>query len=316
LAIHVSVIIAAHNAAAYVASAVRSALDQTLRELEVILIDDAATDDTAFVALSAAKEDRRFSVLRCLSNGGPSAARNLGLDHAMGKWIAPLDADDTFSPNRLESMLQLAEAHDADLLADNISVSRAPGFVAGSPVLPHSFMTKAGRVSAAEFVARDRPGYGLKSVGFMKPLMRSDFLRSQRIQYDPRLRNGEDFHLYMRCLLLGARLHVTPQAWYQYLYRSDSQTRGIEARYPSQLIAANENLEQVALECGDINALIELRKRRQDINRWIPYVSFVGALREKQAYQAMKRFYSLPSHTYALQRLLQAGLRRACRTTS
>jgi len=310
LTVQVSVVMPAHNAEDYVTAAVQSALGQTLREIEVILVDDASTDSTVPAARLAADGDPRLIVIQCAINGGPSVARNIGIERAKGSWIALLDADDTFAPARLEAMLRLVEASGSDLLADNLSVASGPDVSDGEAALPQKFMSKPGRITAAEFVAWDRPANGLRSVGFMKPLMRTEFLRAHSLLYDPRFRNAEDFHFYVRCLLLGAKLHVTPHAWYQYVYRSDSQSRGLEAQYPEQLIRSNEDLEQFAIDCDDKAALTKLRERGKEIRNWIPYVSFVTLLRHRQMVEALQQFFRLPSWPYALKQLFRAGLRR------
>lgn len=306
----VSVLIPAHNAAEYVGNAVRSALGQSLRDLEVIVIDDASTDDTATAAVRAAGKDPRFVLLRCSVNVGPGPARNCGLERATGEWIAPLDADDTFAPERLQNLIQLAEERNADLMADNLAISTTRGAADGFHAICAAFMSRTNAISAADFIAMDRPSKGTQAAGFLKPIMRSGFLRANQIRYDERFRNAEDFHFYVRTLLHGARCFVCPQAWYRYWFRSDSQCRGDEAAYPLQLIAGNDDLLQHALRLDDGAAARELRKRRRDIDYWIPYSSFVAALKSKNRAQAVRSFCMLPSRTYALRKLWEAALRR------
>ncbi len=98
---NVSVIIPAYNAKGFIADAVRSALDQTYRDLEVIVVDDGSTDGTA--AELAAFGDR-IRVLQ-QANRGVAAARNAGAAVARGAWIAFLDADDLWLPHKLERQL-------------------------------------------------------------------------------------------------------------------------------------------------------------------------------------------------------------------
>ncbi len=96
----VSVIIPAYNASAFVAQALDSALAQTYRTLEVVVVDDGSTDDTAAIVEAVACRDPRVRLVR-QANGGPSAARNLGIAHSRGALIAPLDADDLWLPNKI-----------------------------------------------------------------------------------------------------------------------------------------------------------------------------------------------------------------------
>jgi glycosyltransferase involved in cell wall biosynthesis len=105
----VSVIIPAYNAAAYVTRAVESALSQTRPPLEILVVDDGSLDRTADVV------ERLPAPVRLIrkANGGPATARNLGARHARGDWLALLDADDWWLPDKLR--LQLAYGGDLDV---------------------------------------------------------------------------------------------------------------------------------------------------------------------------------------------------------
>lgn len=102
----VSVIIPAYNAEGTIEYAIQSVLEQTVPELEVITIDDASTDGTTCVVEGI--RDSRVRLLRSARNSGPAAARNSGLKHAKGTWVAFLDADDEWVPDRLERLLDAA----------------------------------------------------------------------------------------------------------------------------------------------------------------------------------------------------------------
>jgi glycosyltransferase involved in cell wall biosynthesis len=106
----VSVIVPAFNAAQYLGAALDSLRAQTVRNLEIIVIDDGSSDATAAIARQHAAEDPR---VRVLSNerpsGRPASARNAGLRVARGKYIALLDADDTCISTRLESEVRAME---------------------------------------------------------------------------------------------------------------------------------------------------------------------------------------------------------------
>jgi GT2 family glycosyltransferase len=98
---HVSVIIPAYNAEAFIDDTVRSALDQTYRDLEVIVVDDGSTDGTLEKLRTYGS---RIRVHR-QANGGVARARNSGVTLATGSWIAFLDADDLWLPHKIERQL-------------------------------------------------------------------------------------------------------------------------------------------------------------------------------------------------------------------
>jgi glycosyltransferase involved in cell wall biosynthesis len=105
----VSVIIPAYNASRFIAHTIESALQQSFRDLEVIIVDDGSTDETPAIAQAYVSRDSRVKLLR-QDNTGVAAARNLGIRQSRGTFIAPLDADDVWSPHKLEEQVARMEA--------------------------------------------------------------------------------------------------------------------------------------------------------------------------------------------------------------
>ena len=106
----VSVLMPAFNAQETLQESVRSVLEQTFNDFELIIIDDGSTDGTADVAQRLAEVDQRVRVIR-QTNAGVSAARNRGLAEAKGHYISLLDADDLWVPDKLESQWPMAGDH-------------------------------------------------------------------------------------------------------------------------------------------------------------------------------------------------------------
>ena len=113
----VSVVIPAFNAEKYLATAIESCLNQTEPPHEIIVVDDCSVDGTASVAASYAP---RVRLTRLEVNSGVATARNRGIESATGNWIAFLDADDWFLPEKLERQRRCSEEHpDAVLIYTN-----------------------------------------------------------------------------------------------------------------------------------------------------------------------------------------------------
>jgi hypothetical protein len=129
----VSVVIPAFNRAGTVARAVRSALAQTHRDLEVIVVDDASTDATR--AAVAAIRDPRVRCLRHGENRGGSAARNTGIAAATGEYVAFLDSDDEWDPPKIERQLAALATRDQ---ADWAGAYCGHRFVSGERTFVHS----------------------------------------------------------------------------------------------------------------------------------------------------------------------------------
>ena len=110
----VSIVIPVHNAAAYLAETVKSVQAQTFSDWELILVDDHSTDDSAQILRRLASDDGR---IRLAATGaeqhGAAAARNLGTQSASGQYLAFLDADDLWMPEKLEKELDFLRKKDA-----------------------------------------------------------------------------------------------------------------------------------------------------------------------------------------------------------
>jgi glycosyltransferase involved in cell wall biosynthesis len=104
----VSIIIPAFNAAADIRPALNSVRAQTYQEIEVIVVDDGSSDATSTIVEEFARRDARFQLVR-QTNEGVGAARNAGIRKARGKYIAPLDADDLWFPEKLKKQVACME---------------------------------------------------------------------------------------------------------------------------------------------------------------------------------------------------------------
>src|SRR5262245_1302656 len=101
----VSVVIPAFNAARFICTTLDAVLRQTYRHIEVIVIDDGSTDATTDLVRQYAQRDHRVH-LHLQSNRGPSEARNTGIAKSSGEFIAPLDADDIWYPEKLRKQVE------------------------------------------------------------------------------------------------------------------------------------------------------------------------------------------------------------------
>lgn len=110
----VSIIIPAYNAGKTIKSSIQSALAQSNAEIEVIVINDGSTDDTASICQVMMQSDSRIKLVS-QENGGVASARNKGIQSASGRYIAWIDADDTMEPDFCASMVSQLEETGADM---------------------------------------------------------------------------------------------------------------------------------------------------------------------------------------------------------
>lgn len=111
----VSVIIPVYNSANYLSQCLDSILNQTLKEIEIICVDDGSTDDSLSILNKYSKLDNRIKILKQNNKGG-GIARNYGMSVAKGKYLSFLDSDDFFDENLLNETVNAAENNLADIV--------------------------------------------------------------------------------------------------------------------------------------------------------------------------------------------------------
>ncbi|MEM9755766.1 MAG: glycosyltransferase family 2 protein [Pseudomonadota bacterium] len=256
----VAVIIAAKDAEKTVGMAVASALAEP-QVGEVIVVDDASSDDTAGACQSAGQGDPRLRVLRQPVNVGPAAARNRAISESRAPILSILDADDAVRPGRFSTLLSMA---DWDLAADNIVFLPEARF---DPVGDWVSSGTTTVLDLAAFVAGNlsRRGRQRGELGFLKPLIRRDFLERHNLRYDESLRLGEDYDLYVRALLAGARFRLSHRVGYCARERANSLSGRHSTGDLARLRAATAS--HLRMVDRSDQALAPLRRQFRDINR-------------------------------------------------
>ncbi|BAY61772.1 family 2 glycosyl transferase [Calothrix brevissima NIES-22] len=218
----VSVIIPAYNTSKYIAKAIESALGQTLKNIEVIVVDDASTDNTLEVIERF--KDERLKVIVNQENLGAGGSRNRAITEAKGNWIAVLDSDDWYAPERLERLVQVAYQKDADIIADDLYLIKDGEEHPWSTLIKESgeSLSTIKQIEPLYFVETDVYGKQGLHLGISKPLFKRDFLMQQNLQYNSDIKVAEDFWLALTCLVRKARFFLVPEPYYFYMARSGS----------------------------------------------------------------------------------------------
>ena len=287
----VSVIVPAYNAARFIGEALTSLRNQTLADIEIIVIDDASTDDTAEHVERAALIDPRIRLLRQLTNAGPSAARNRGFAEACGRWIALLDADDTYRPERLARLVELGDRHDVQLCSDNLLLDIEGVDGVEQPMIPLEVLPESRELRLSEFVQRNvaDPRWPRLNLGFLKPIFRRDFLLENSIRYDERVRFAEDYALYVDCFRAGGRWWMSPDATYRYRVRSDSLT---QVQTVADLRILRARLDALIADAGADAGLVKLiGRQRAVVSRCLHYRAFTDAIKARRPGEAAHEIF-------------------------
>jgi succinoglycan biosynthesis protein ExoO len=290
----ISVIIPAYNTEAYVGQAIQSVLDQTEQRFEVIVVDDGSTDQT--VEQVKRFTDERIRLYVNDENRGANHARNRALDAASTEWVALLDSDDWYLPERLEKLLHAAERFDADMLADDV-YKIPPGSALSAPARTPADQHRVAReaetyfsremldslpkqLSAAELILGNLPGPNHKGLGTVKPLFRRAFLSEKNLWYGEDVQCSQDTVFYTRCLMHGARFILIPEAYYTYrLNREGAISNGDPVEMGKHRYEINSRLLEDE-RCTEDSALKRaLLLRNRALKRWIHYQLFIHAVK-------------------------------------
>ena len=190
-----SVIVPTRNRSRMLTATLGTVLHQRDVELEVIVVDEASTDDTPATLAAFARRDPRIRIIRHDTPRGVSTARNRGAAEARGKWLAFLDDDDLWAPDKLVRQLTAAEAAGCDwVYTGSVSITESLRILHGKPPPPPAAAVRA------------LPRYNAIPGGGSNVVVRRTTL--QRVgAFDTRLRNTEDWEMWIRLAKAG------PPAW-------------------------------------------------------------------------------------------------------
>lgn len=206
----VSVVVPAFNASQYLGQAIESMLNQTLQNIEIIVVDDGSTDATSAVAQSYADRDKRVRVhTRAWQSGKPACPRNDGIRLARGEMIALLDADDIARPTRLEEEVNAMRGSGAGLAFADFHKfeGEVPQFgnIVGQLEVSH-FVAHAAvhlqRIEQNVFLCRpDFVEFMLSQsivVNVQTVMFRRDLMGPNETWFDESFTGGEDIDLFYR----------------------------------------------------------------------------------------------------------------------
>lgn len=279
----VSLLMVARNSERFINEALLSARRQTLREIEIVVIDDGSTDATLEIASRHARADPRVRVYPG-PQAGLAAVRNCSLRKARAPWAAILDSDDLLHPRHVEHLYAEAVARGVQLAAANMLCFHGGGgsgvslFADGQAWREHRCITHAQFVRAGRL---NSPGVQL---GYLKPLFDLKFMRANGIEYDPDLRIGEDYEFVNRALAAGARYSFLPQPTYFYRRHADSTSHRLSRRDLVSLTRVTRADEAAAREPELVDAIA---LRRRSLVDALAHLDTVDALKQRDWRRAM-----------------------------
>jgi len=221
--VKISMIMPVYNSEDYLASAIQCVLNQTMKDFELILVDDGSSDNSGEICDSFAKRDSRIVVIH-QKNGGICRARNKGLEAANGEYVAFMDNDDEIAKTLFEDNFKLAVLHDADVVKfGNDSILMREQEVVH---VDHCKYTQFKVVNAKELKDFYPEWRNYQLGGFVwNGLYKSKFLKSVHAAFNEEHKFGyEDVEFSMRIYDKMKTLVVNPNIYYFWKQRLSHST--------------------------------------------------------------------------------------------
>lgn len=246
--IKISVIMPVYNAYDYMRPAIETVLSQTLRELELICIDDGSTDGSLSIIKEYQEKDDRIRIVT-ENNAGPSVARNKGIVRSRGEFVIFLDADDVYEPTLLETLYRIATEEELDIAVASFDIlnNKKERFSSATPE-PHGDIFSSGAVvSKNEF-----PDYILQSTtGYVwNKLFRTAFIREKELMFAPELYVFEDVHFVCTALSLASRVAKADTVLIHHRVYSEQSRAKLFKKYYSQVPVVYFKIKEFLMQHG------------------------------------------------------------------
>lgn len=200
----VTVIIPAYNVEQYIKKCIKSILNQTYKNLEVIVVDDGSTDNTPAILDDISITDGRMNVIHC-TNNGVSAARNTAIELATGNYLTFVDGDDYLESDYIEYMVGVINTYDSDFL------------------ISKNCYVKKGELQTVENIENINSDDAIALllsprivVGCWNKFYKRSFLVENNLLFSTKLKYGEGLHFISRCADKAKIITVTEHKGYYY----------------------------------------------------------------------------------------------------
>lgn len=230
----ISVIIPVYNTAAYLPRCIESVADQNYRNLEIILVDDGSTDDSARICEAYARKDYRIRLIK-QQNRGNTAARKAGLRAAAGEYVMFVDSDDRVGSSLVEFLYRQVETHHAELVISDVRLIRVSGREEArrNLIAPGAYTNPKAAVRKLYFDYEDCK-YGILPYVYAK-LYRRDLAAGAMEQIDDRIQYDEDRALVWTCLMQDITVAFTDCMEYDYCQRAEGLVRARDEMYLAKI---------------------------------------------------------------------------------
>lgn len=233
----ISIIIPFFNAEMYISKTIQCLIQQTLDEIEIIMVDDGSTDQSLEICQKLTKNYSHFKIIT-QKNKGVSAARNMGVKYSTGEYYLFLDADDEFDSDMCEKMYDVAKTNQADLVIFGIKVKEFDGSI--------HYINNTGiqeiwnkHDALSEILDRKRLNSGVHTKLISKSIVK-------KISFEDGRKINEDKYFLFQSILLAKKIVYCDHCKYLYIRRRGSASNSsYQTKYKDMIYFSNKILNQI-----------------------------------------------------------------------
>lgn len=242
--IKLSIIVPVYNAEYFLEHSISSLLNQTYKNIEILLINDGSIDNSLNECKRLQKVDKRIVVID-KENSGVSSTRNLGIEKARGEYITFIDSDDYIELNAYENCMNILENNDIDFLKFSYYKESQKNKI------KYNFSLKQNEV-----LNMDNKNEYLKEIfstkdfeGIWNLIVKKDFIISNNIKFDENLIVAEDFKFMVNCISYAHKIYILNEPYYHYVINLNSVTQKYNL---TKIIIRCDNIIKSYIDCNSL----------------------------------------------------------------
>lgn len=250
--VKISVIVPVYNVEKYIDKAVESLKNQTIGDIQIILVNDGSRDNSMEICEKHRNEDSRVNLVN-KDNGGVSSARNAGLAVAEGEYVAFLDPDDWVDKDMYEQMYNKAKSDDLDACICNFFREFGGKSVLNKMSLPKDTESDLSGYIALNMVSGDSVFDGDSNTimgSVCRLLVKRDFIEELNLRFKEDVHIMEDLIFCLEIFLRANSVGVVEEPYYHYRDNPDSALNSYRADLYSQIMQVHSIMEDILREAG------------------------------------------------------------------
>ncbi len=282
----VSIIVPIYNAEKYLDECLKSIINQSYGNIEMILIDDGSSDKSPQICDNYAKKDKRIKVIH-KKNGGVSSARNDGICNAVGEFVIFVDSDDTIDKDSVEKLLR--NIGDCDILISNLNIDGSPMTCNIHSKVLDKF-EKKNFIDSALYVI---DGYN-KNVAYNPgKMVKLSLINDNNVRYNTKMKYGEDTLFFLTLFSKTDKIFYLNDHFYNYRIVDDSASHRVDSFFFDKLILFYNNIMAsglVSRESLYLNIVDETHKNclRHFFRESAMYESYCNYIKKDIVQEALK----------------------------